>query len=106
MNATTLQELRAAQALREPQDERLTQVRELLMGDHARDMESRMIALSARLDALEMSMMQSMMHQLDAMAAKIETLAAGADSERRQAFGELARHVEMLSDGIRSISKS
>lgn len=102
MNATTLQELRAAQALREPQDERLTQVRELLIGDHTRDMESRMIALSARLDALEMSMI----NQLQVLSGKIDTMASTADAERRLAFGDLARHVDMLSESIRSISKS
>ncbi len=53
MNATTLDELRAAATNREIRDEKMEQVRQLLYGDHAREVSTRFMLLESRVRELE-----------------------------------------------------
>jgi hypothetical protein len=101
MNASSLHELRAAQAARNPQDERMDQVRELLIGEHVRETEARIAALAHRIDQME----STVAGQLDSLARRIEALAGETDAGRRSAFLELSRHVESLAEGIRTMAK-
>ncbi len=101
MNATNLHELRDLSSNENAPDERMDEVRELLIGDHARDTEARIAALTQRIDALETTMTR----QMEGFAARLESLANDADADRRAAFQELSQHVESLAESIRSLTK-
>jgi hypothetical protein len=110
MNATSLEELRAGQGS-EPNDDRLDQVRELLFGDHMREIHARIAALEQRQRDHEASSEQrqqefhiSVTRQFDAIMARIEALAGETEAERRSAFEELSRSVLDLGERIRAAS--
>ena len=100
MNAPSLNEIRGAMN-REPADEKMDQVREILVGDSFRRMEARVGLLEQRLNDMEVSIGR----QLDALEARIDALAGAADSERRVMFEALATSVAGLSEQIRRISR-
>jgi len=100
MNAPPLSGLRAA-AGREPTDEKMDQVRELLVGDAVRRMEARVTFLETRVGEFEMGFGR----QLDALQARIEALAGGVEGERRATFEALAASVSELSEQIKRISR-
>ncbi len=100
MNAPSLNEIRSA-AGRDVADEKMDQIRELLVGDAVRRMEARLTFLETRVGEFEMTFGR----QLDALQARIEALAGGVDGERRAAFESLASSVSELSEQIRRISR-
>lgn len=69
MNASSLEELRASQ-VRTEGDEKMDQVRQLLIGDFVRETNAQILDLNARLTAL---------------AARIDALGQQSDTERRAA---------------------
>ena len=87
--------------MRDPDVEKMDQIRELLVGEHVRSNEARMAAMEARLREIETGFIQ----RLDAMAARIEALAGETESDRRTAFDDLARSVIDLGERIRRITK-
>lgn len=99
MNAPSLNEIRGA-AGRDSMDEKLDQIREIVVGDNLRRLESRLALIENRLDDLEVSVAR----QLDALEARIDALAAATDSEHRSTFEALAAGVANLSEQIRRIS--
>ena len=101
MNANTLDQIRAAAGARDDRDDRMEQVRQLLVGDHQRDMDARMAALELRLQDLD----GSMARKLDAISARIDALASQLDYDRRAAFSELSQGVLELSERLRAVSK-
>lgn len=100
MNAPSLNEIRGA-VNRDVTDEKMDQVREILIGDALRHMEARVAFLESRLNDMEVSIGR----QLDALEARIDTLGGTADGHRREAFESLATSVATLSDQIRRISR-
>ena len=100
MNATSLSELRGA-AGRDLTDERMEQVRELLVGDAVRSMEARLAFLEARIGDIEVGIGR----QLDALEARIEALAGAAEGDRRTTFEALAHSVAELGEQIKRISR-
>ncbi len=100
MNAPSLNEIRGA-VNRDMTDEKMEQVREILIGDSVRRMEARVTFLETRLNEFEVSIGR----QLDALEARIEALAGAADGERRVTFDALASSVAGLSEQIRRISR-
>lgn len=100
MNAPSLNEIRSATS-RDITDEKMEQVREILVGDSVRRMEQRLAFLEQRQTDLEISVGR----QLDALEARIETLASSTDGERRTTFEALATSVSTLSEQIRRISR-
>lgn len=98
MNANSLEQLRAAAGSR---DDRMEQVRQLLVGDHVREVETRMLALEQRLQDLD----GSVVRKLDAISARIDALASQLDYDRRAAFSELSQGVLELSERLRAVSK-
>ena len=86
--------------MRDPDVEKMDQIRELLVGEHVRSTR-RMAAMEARLREIETGLIQ----RLDAMAARIEALAGETESDRRTAFDDLARSVIDLGERIRRIPK-
>ena len=100
MNAPSLTDIRNV-AGRELTDEKMEQVREILVGDSVRRMEARLTFLESRVNEFEVSIGR----QLDALEARIEALAGTAEGERRSAFEALASSVAGLSEQIRRISR-
>lgn len=98
MNAPSLNEIRGASG--DTTDEKLDQIREIVVGESLRLVESRLSLLENRLDDLEISVVR----QLDALEARIESLATATDGERRSTFEALAESVAHLSEQIRRIS--
>ena len=101
MNANSLDQIRAASGSRDVRDDRMEQVRQLLVGDHVRDMETRMLALEQRLQDVD----GSVARKLDAVSARIDALASQLDYDRRAAFSELSQGVLELSERLRAVSK-
>lgn len=102
MNATSLDELRGGMKSRDAVDEKMDQVRELLIGEDMRRSEARLAAMELRLRDLETTLGQ----RLDALAARLDALSGETAAERRGSFDELARCVAGLGDEIRRIAKS
>ena len=100
MNAPSLSEIRNV-AGRELTDEKMDQVREILVGDSVRRMEARLTFLESRVNEFEVSIGR----QLDALEARIEALAGASEGERRSAFEALANSVAGLGEQIRRISR-
>ena len=100
MNAPTIGELRNAG--RELADERMEQVRELLVGDVVRTLELRISALEARINEAEIGLAR----QLDALETRIQELAGSAEDDRRAAFEALAGSISDLGEQIRRISRT
>ena len=100
MNAPSLTDIRNV-AGRELTDEKMEQVREILVGDSVRRMEARLTFLESRVNEFEVGIGR----QLDALEARIEALAGTAEGERRSAFEALASSVAGLSEQIRRISR-
>lgn len=97
----TLKDLRPAAALKDAGDDRMEQVRELLVGEPLRLQEARLLALENRLRDLE----GLVFRRVDALTARIEALAGETDKDRRAAFDELSHMVLDLSENIRRLSR-
>jgi hypothetical protein len=84
------------------QDEKMEQIRDLLIGDVVRQNERRMAAIEARLNELETSVGS----RLASLHARLEAMSGEVGAERRTAFDELAKSVLDLGEQIRRISRS
>ncbi len=102
MNAPSLSELRTASVQRDASDEKMEQIRELLIGQHVRDSTTRIAALESRMRDIEVTLSR----RLDALSARLEAMAAETGAERRNSFDELSRGVAELGEHIRKISRS
>lgn len=99
-NSPSLSEIRNA-ASRDLADEKMQQVRELLVGDTLRRMEAHLAYLDARLNEMEAVLSR----QLDALEERIGGLAGNAEGDRRTSFDALAQSVTELGEQIRRISR-
>ncbi|MGL4395341.1 MAG: hypothetical protein ACRCS9_02265 [Hyphomicrobium sp.] len=79
----------------------MDQVRDLLVGDIVRRLETRIAHLEARLADIELGISR----QIDAVEARIDTLAGASDADRRASFEALGRSVADLSEQIRRIGR-
>ena len=86
---------------REPTDDQMQQIRELLVGDAVRRSSTRAEIIEARLKDLEAEMMR----RFDALSAQVEALANNLAADRRTAFDELAHGVADLGERIRHLSQ-
>jgi len=101
MNSTSLDELRGGGSGREPQDRKMEQIRDLLVGDVLRATDMRIAELESRLKDLQVMTGR----QLDAIAARVEALSAEIGAGQRSAFDELAKSIVELGDRVRRIAK-
>lgn len=101
MNATSLEQLRTGPATRDGQDEKMDQIRDLLIGDIVRQTDRRLAALETRLNELETTVGS----RLTALHARLEALAGEMGADRRSAFDELAKSVLDLGERIRKITR-
>lgn len=102
MNVTSLDELRKAKAGQGLEDERMEQIRELLLGDHFRLADARLTRLEQQMADLELLLSK----RLDALSARIEALGGEMESDRRSSFNELAQSVQELGQKIQRLGKS
>lgn len=86
---------------REAIDDRMEQVREILIGDAIRHLEARVASLEARIVELDVNVGR----QVDAIQARVESLAGAAEGDRRATFEALAQSVVELGEQIRRISR-
>ena len=100
MNAPSLSEIRNSVG-RDMTDEKMEQVRELLVGDQVRRLEARIMFFETRLNDIEVGIVR----QLDALEARIEALAGTAEGDRRATFDALAHSVAELGEQIRRIAR-
>jgi len=101
MNAPNLNDIRSAFAAREAGDEKMNQVRDLLIGDFVRVSEARLAALEGRIRDLETGIGE----RLTLLQQRIETLGADHTADRQAAFDELGKHVRDLGERIRVLSR-
>ncbi len=101
MDATSLDQLRSAAQARHGQDEKMEQIRDLLMGDVVRQTERRLSAIEARLNDLE----STVGSRLSALHARLEAMAGEVGAQRRSAFEELSKSVSELGEQIRRIAR-
>jgi hypothetical protein len=101
MNAPTLNELRNSIPARDLADEKMNQVRELLIGDFLRETQARMMAMENRIHDLETGVAQ----RLALLNQRVEALATDHTVDRRAAFDELSKHILDLGDKIRAIPR-
>lgn len=99
-NSPSLSEIRNA-ASRDMADEKMQQVRELLVGDTLRRMEAHLAYLDARINEIE----SVLSRQVDALESRMSGLAGSAEGDRRTAFDALAKSVGELGDQIKRISR-
>lgn len=101
MTASSLNDLRNGAPLRDPADEKMEQVRELLFGEHMRHSETRIAQLEAHVRDLEATAFR----RLDALAARIEALAGEIHADRRADIDEISRGVVDLGERIRRLTR-
>lgn len=101
MNATSLDQLRTSKTPRDGQDEKMEQIRDLLIGDVVRQTERRLATLENRMHDLE----SGIGSRLSALHARLEALAGEVGAERRSSFDELSKSVLELGERIRKISR-
>lgn len=103
MTATSLNGLRNGASNNDHQpDERMDQVRELLMGDYVRHFDTKVMALEARIRELE----EDLRRRVEALDLRLEALSGEVRGERRAAFDELARSIDDLGSRIKRIAKA
>lgn len=98
MNATSYSEFRTAVG---PQgaDDKMDQIRELLIGEYQRQAEARFGLVEARVRELEMAIHR----RLDVIEGQMQQLATRADADHRATLDELARGIADLGEHVRRI---
>lgn len=126
MNATSLEQLRAAQAAgskalpptveeathesgvaqsvssvagQPSADARMDQIRQLLLGDSLNSGQARLAALELRQTEFE----TQVLHRLDLLSQRLDALSRDVLADRRAAFDELARAMLELGNRVRGI---
>ena len=101
MNAMMIGDTSSGAAPRDPADEKMEQIRDLLFGEFQRHSEVRIAQLEMRIRDLE----SGVQRRLDALQARLDALAGESQAERRSAFDDLARGVQELGERIRQIPR-
>ena len=91
MNAPVFTEFRPNAANRDAGDDKMDQIRELVLGEYRRQTDMRLARIESRMDAL---------------AARLEAMSGEIDTERRTAFDALSKGVLDLGEQIKRITKS
>ncbi len=102
MSASPFPDYRNGAAARDPLDDKMEQIRELLYGEFKRDSDARIALIEARVRELE----QGLHRKLDAIQARLDLLGSEVRGERHAAFDELALSVFELGERVRRLSRS
>jgi hypothetical protein len=100
MNITSMPPL-AQQPASDLADDKMEQIRELLVGDFARRSAAHVETLEARIRDLEIEMTR----RFEALVVRIDALAAEMTADNRASFEELSRGVVELGERIRHLSR-
>ena len=101
MTAMMVGENLPAGMARDPSDEKMEQIRDLLFGEFQRRSDVRISQLEARIRGMETTFQR----QLDAFQARLDGLAGEVHADRRSSFDELARGLQDLSEHVRRIPR-
>ena len=101
MTATSLDELRPSAPTRKIADEKMEQVRELLLGEDLRRTDERLAALESHLQSLQ----DDVYRRLDAMQARLDALAGEVNGNQRAAFDELSKGISDLGQRVKNLSR-
>lgn len=101
MTATSLDALRTGGTPRKVTDEKMEQVRDLLVGEDLRRTEERLAALETHIRTLESDVFK----RLDAMQARLEALSGEVSGDRRAAFDELSKGISDLGERVKNLSR-
>ena len=101
MTATSLDALRTGAPARKIADEKMEQVRELLLGEDLRRTDERLLALETHLQNLQ----TDVYHRLDAMQARLDALSAEVAGNQRAAFDELSKGIADLGQRVKNLSR-
>lgn len=101
MSANSYQDYRNGSVHRDPIDDKMEQIRDLLYGEFKRDSDARIALVEARVRELEAGLHR----KLDAIQARLDSLASDMKSDRSAAFDELASSVLELGERVRRISR-
>lgn len=113
MNAASLEELRNSEAITSspnpPEnpataaayaaDEKMEQIRKLLIGDKLAENADRLATLEKRQSAFEHTVLQ----RLDLLSQRLDALSRDVHADRRAAFDELSRAMLDLGNRVRGI---
>ena len=102
MTATLQSELRNGSLLRDPIDDKMEQIRELLFGEFKRDSDARLALVEARVRELEAGLHR----KLDAITARLEALSTEIRGDRNASFEELSLSVLELAERIRRLTRT
>jgi hypothetical protein len=81
-------------------EDKMQQIRELLFGEFKRDSDARLALIEARVRELE----QGLHRKLDAIQARLDTIALEGANERRRSLEQLAESIGELGEKVRRIS--
>ena len=81
------------------EEARMQQIRELLHGDLKRQHEARIAALELRIHEMQ----TGIIHQLDALSARLDALSVEVGNVRREHLDELARGFQDMGDRVRRL---
>jgi hypothetical protein len=99
MSASPFAEFQATAGPANQNDDKMGQIRELLLGEYRRQCDARLALLEARLRETELSLQR----RLDEMQLRIEQLSDASEANQRAAFEELARGIAELSERVRPV---
>ncbi|MEO1206772.1 MAG: hypothetical protein AAFV45_10605 [Pseudomonadota bacterium] len=102
MTATSLNGLRNGSSGMDLADERMDQIRELLVGDTVREFEHRLSTMEVRIRELE----DELARRVEALDMRLEALSGEVTGERRAAFDELSKGINDLGQRIKQISRA
>ncbi len=90
---------------RDPMDDKMEQIRDLLYGEFKRDSDARIALIEARVRELEAGLHR----KLDVIQSRLEALATDLKTDQRQdrerAFDQLSLNVLELGENIRRIAR-
>jgi DNA anti-recombination protein RmuC len=101
MTAASVNALRRGDPSQRVLDEKMEQIRDLLLGDDLRRIGERLNAVEDRLRTLETDVSRRM----DAIQARIEALGGEMSGEQRAAFDALSQGVAELAQRVKNISR-
>jgi hypothetical protein len=102
MTASSHYDPRFGHGARDPVEDKMEQVRELLFGEFKRDNDARFALVEARMRELETGIHR----KLDAIQQRLEILSTDIRADRNAAFDELSSSVVELAERIRRLSRA
>ncbi|MGF1651592.1 MAG: hypothetical protein ACFCUN_14200 [Hyphomicrobiaceae bacterium] len=82
-------------------DEKISQVREILFGDVQRENRDRILQLEARLQEFAVSVQ----HRIDALEARLDALAGETEHNRRADLEDIAKGLINFGETVRRLSR-